>query len=425
MEKETTITIANWAGVNSGDDAIFLALLDLIRNEVSKNVRIFVLADNDKLVRTKYNIEDAVRIFEFYRFYNLRKVIKFLRKSEIVIYGGGDLISGDIRSMSFIGLAKILGLPVICCGVGVIPIKSRFARLYTRIILNHVDLITLRDEESKRCLEKMGVTKPPIYVTADLAFLLAPNFNQNRLIQTVGNEIEDANIKIGINIRPYEPMYSFYSIWAEDNFLRIIAKVCDQMIDRYNAKIVFLPMVVKERTKYYHKDLRDDNDISQKVINIIEKRSEVLIIEGDYTPKEFEGLLSNFDLIVAMRLHALLLASIMGVPVIALEYAPKIKSFMNLINQSDYCIPITEINEDKLVNAILDRVRSKNKENLTKIQFLTEKAKENGKMVKRFLENNKRRYWKFYIFFPAVILVSLMNYVFSMIQMIRRFTKKM
>ena len=37
-KKDIGIIIANWAGVNLGDDAIFSALLNIIRNKVSKNV---------------------------------------------------------------------------------------------------------------------------------------------------------------------------------------------------------------------------------------------------------------------------------------------------------------------------------------------------------------------------------------------------
>ena len=44
MKKDLGIIIANWAGVNLGDDAIFSALLNIIRNKVSKNANIFVLS---------------------------------------------------------------------------------------------------------------------------------------------------------------------------------------------------------------------------------------------------------------------------------------------------------------------------------------------------------------------------------------------
>ena len=82
MGKRITITIANWAGVNLGDDAIFSGLLNLLNRKISGNLRVYVLADNDKLIKSKYNVENTVRIFEFYKPSNLSKTIKFLKESD-------------------------------------------------------------------------------------------------------------------------------------------------------------------------------------------------------------------------------------------------------------------------------------------------------------------------------------------------------
>ena len=41
-----------------------------------------------------------------------------------------------------------------------------------------MDLITVRDDKSKHELNKLGVTKPPLIVTADPAFKLKPINNE-------------------------------------------------------------------------------------------------------------------------------------------------------------------------------------------------------------------------------------------------------
>ena len=174
MKHNKNILIANWAGVNSGDDAIFSALLNIVLSKISPQAKIYVLADNDKLIKAKYRINDSIRIFEFHQFQKLRKIAHILKASDLLIYGGGDIINGNIQSMSFLALALILGLPAMCCGVGVVPIKSPLKKFLTRIVLNQVDLITVRDEESKKRLELLGVTKPEVVVTSDLAFLRRP-----------------------------------------------------------------------------------------------------------------------------------------------------------------------------------------------------------------------------------------------------------
>jgi len=420
--KEINITIVNWAGVNTGDDAIFSALLDLITNGIQKNLKIFVLADNDHLIKAKYNINDATRIFEFYKFRNLVKVMNFLKNSELIIYGGGDLINNEITSISFIGLAKILGLPVICSGVGAVPIKSRFIKFYMRTILNHVDLITLRDKESKYLIEEMGINKPPIHLTSDIAFLLKPDLINNRLIRSLDKLIEDPPLTIGVNIRKYDDAYSMHSKWDEEVLQERIAELCDMMVAKYHAKIVFLPMVIKERTEYYHQGWKSDDILSQEVVKRMKEKKHALIINGDYSAKEFEGLLSKLDLVIAMRLHALLLAANVGVPIIALDYAPKVKSFMKLMELSNYSIPIENITENRIIKAV-DKI-IKNREMKVSVKPQQILAKKNLEMIKKVLEKSEKKGWKFYLFSPSALLISLINYLYSIYPYIKIFTRE-
>ena len=57
--------------------------------------------------------------------------------------------------------------------------------------LNKVALITLREEVSLEYLMKLGVNKPPIYVTADPAFLLksAPEGRITEILNAEGIKI--------------------------------------------------------------------------------------------------------------------------------------------------------------------------------------------------------------------------------------------
>jgi len=424
MKKEINIAIANWAGVNTGDDAIFSALLNLIRDKVSKNARIFVLADNDKLIKAKYDVEDAVRIFEFYKPNNLLKVIHFLRKSDLVVYGGGDIVSGNIQSMSFIGLTKMLGLPVMYCGVGVVPIKSWLSRFFTKLVSNLVDLITVRDENSKYLLNSWGINKPPIYVTGDLAFVLQSS-GKDRISQILLREGIKNNMKIGMNVRPCESMYSFYH--SNRLSYKVMAEVCDHIVEKYNAKITFFPMVTKERTKWYHKNLESDEETSQKVIDLMKNKNNAIIVKGEYTPEEIMGLLGQMDLVIAMRLHTLLLALNMGVPIVAINYAPKIESLVGSINQSEYCVSAESLHKDKLINLIDKQMKGNNEKPVsTDIQLLKQKSKANGDYIKDMLHQKKKNIWRFYTFLiPAIIVISLLNYglvtIGKFIRVIRRF----
>ena len=416
MKHNKNIIIANWAGVNTGDDAIFTVLLNIVSQNISNDASIYVLADNDKLIKSKYNINDAIRIFDFYKLHNLKKLFRFLRASHLVIYGGGDIISGNIESISFIALALIVGLPVMCCGVGVIPIKSPLKRFFTKFVLNRVTSITVRDEESKQRLDLMRVIKPKVIVTSDLAFLLSPNPNCDEILQKI--RIDKTKLKIGVCIRPFSSMYDFYGFWRDKLLIKDIGVMCDYLTERFDATIIFIPMVIKERTKYYHKNLEADDELCNRIINSMTNKGRVILLKEDYTPNEVIWILNQMQLVIAARLHALLLGALGEVPVIAIEYAPKIKSFMTSINRSNYSININELSQKKLKETIDQALKEKDVINSNRLKSNIVKAKMNANEIEKMIEIAIKKRFRLYLFLPATIIIALLNYLYSAVQIV-------
>jgi polysaccharide pyruvyl transferase WcaK-like protein len=67
------------------------------------------------------------------------------------------------------------------------------------------------------------------------------------------------------------------------------------------------------------------------VVDELERRLEgrVVALKGKYPPEEMLSIIGNMDLLVGVRLHALIYAAVMDVPMIAVSYDPKINSFMH------------------------------------------------------------------------------------------------
>lgn len=68
----------------------------------------------------------------------------------------------------------MINKPVMVCSATIGPYQGRFLRRLASYVLNKTDIITLREEYSQNYLSTLGVTKPRIYLSADLAFLLEP-----------------------------------------------------------------------------------------------------------------------------------------------------------------------------------------------------------------------------------------------------------
>jgi len=439
MKRKVVITIANWAGVNTGDDIIFETLGNLIlrlANELQlENIGLFVLADNDisiiKKYKNKYNIIDAVRIFEFYKWTNILKTIDFLIKSDLLIYGGGDLINGNIPSMTLLGLAKIFGLPVILVGVGVVYPTSNITRFITKLILNHVDAICVRDEKSRQCLIKLGITKPKIYNASDLVFTLSPFVslsNINKLIQQLKN---NNKLLIGVNVRPYDPMYSKYSTWCTEEIIHTFADLCDTLIEKYDAKIIFIPMVIKDKTYPYHPNLLSDDELSKKIIEFMQHKDKAYIVTDYQTLDDLFTLLSNIDVLISMRLHPILLASLVGTPSISISYSPKVEIFMKELNMHYYIVPIDKLENKKILSLIDTLINNNSFNKLIKpsLQSLKIKAKLNEKIIYEFLYNSlKNNYKKSHTRIVAGVIAAFFimsfNYSIHYIQKIINIVKR-
>ena len=61
--------------------------------------------------------------------------------------------------------------------------------------------------------------------------------------------------------------------------------------------------------------------------------TEAVVLREGYNTVEFMSLIGCMDAVIANRLHALVFASLMEVPVTAISYDPKIDSFIQLIGE--------------------------------------------------------------------------------------------
>ena len=74
----------------------------------------------------------------------------------------------------------------------------------------------------------------------------------------------------------------------------------------------------------------------------------VKILEDPISSKTLFELVSESDLVIAMRLHAIITAATLDTPVIAVNYHPKVESFMELIGALDWMIELDQPSSDRL-----------------------------------------------------------------------------
>lgn len=232
-------------------------------------------------------------------------VWRALKHARLLISGGGSLIQ-DVTSarsavyyLGVIAAASVRRVPTAVVGQGIGPIRRPWVRALTRWTLNRTQAISLRDAESAQTLAALGVIRP-VHLGADLAVLMAPAPPERVAEVLTRLGLDAAPARVGIAVRP----------WAGLNPLAIGREIKQFAEPRKAAVVVFPFDRVRDRT----------------VSEAVASASGGHLVEAT-TPQDLLGLVGAMDLVIGVRLHALVFAASQGVPALGLIYDPKVSAF--------------------------------------------------------------------------------------------------
>ena len=298
---------------NAGDDAILEAIVTELR-QIDPDLPIWVLSRNPDDTRLTYRV-NSIYTFAFPRF------LRRMGKTRLYINGGGSLMQ-DVtshRSLWFylftISAAKRLGCQVMMYGCGIGPIHSPAnRRRAAKVLQKSVDAITLRDTHSREELEDMGVTNPEIILSADPTVILpaAPEQVVDGILESQG--IDPRGRYIGFALRPWPGF---------EEKAALFGAAADYAYEKYGLIPVFLPI---ERRL----------DVGAAKLAAQHMKAPHYILPETGSSDHTIGLFARMQVVVSMRLHALVFAAGQGVPLVGVVYDQKISSFLSYIGQDLY-----------------------------------------------------------------------------------------
>jgi len=290
---------------NAGDEAMLTAIVTALRREVP-DVEITVLSGNPALTAAKYQVKSLNR-------FDALGFLRVLRQTDLLISGGGSLLQ-DVTSskslfyyLSVILMGKLMGKKVMLFAQGIGPIKSPLARVLTRWVCNIADVMTVRDDGSSEELKHMGVEKSKIIVTADAVFSL-PEADKKQGQEILRAKGMGTKPLIGIALRHWQ---------GEARYVKEFALAAERLQDIYGAQIVFIPL-----------QFPADTQVAEKVIKAMTNSDNVFVLGKGFSTEEYLAIVSNLNLLIGMRLHALVFAALENIPFMAISYDPKIDRFV-------------------------------------------------------------------------------------------------
>ncbi len=332
---------------NIGDEAVLQAIVKGL-----KDTRITVLSANPELTSRQHKVRAINRNNPF-------KFILELLKTNLFISGGGTLFQNATSSRSLIYylgqilLAKLLFKKVMVFAQGFGPLKGRGYQKLTCWILNKVNLITLRDQDSYNELHKLGINKPKIEVTADPTFTLpAPDKSIGRKILKIEGVPEGKKL-VGIAVRDIKGKQ------INPN----LAEVIDWLSRNHDYLPVFL----------LFKSPADMEPTAQALKHL---KTDSKVIFRQSTPDEMLAIIANLDLLIGMRLHSLIFACINAVPMLGLSYDPKVEAFMKEIDQ-----PFVRLDNDFDVEKVKTQIKASLDNKSSNLNSLKQRAEKNFELV--------------------------------------------
>ncbi len=238
-------------------------------------------------------------------------------------------------------LARLLGRRVVVLSVGFGTLESRASRLLTRAALRWAHYRSYRDEGSRRRMRDVGFRLADADpVLPDLAFSLTRGPTKQG----------PASRRVGIS-----PMaYCDPRVWprkdaaAYETHLHRLAEVTVGLAEK------------GYRVSLLASDGPDRRSV-QELLELVKPRlgDELLPdVPPSETVEEFMRAASDLDIVVASRLHGVVLSQLAGTPVVALSYDRKVVDLMRELGQERYCLDI-ERSDVPEIRAALDALESR------------------------------------------------------------------
>lgn len=316
---KTVYILGSFMNDNFGDYLIYQETIDCIKEKFGDDI---VIVSSD--VSTFYDQYTKV---------NRMTHKRCLKKADyIVMTGGGYFGEGNRKkllwNLYFIRYYGLKALDIalskksfIIVGVGAGPFKYFFSRWITRYVFNKSVFSSVRDQESKDFLKKIGVRKD-VEMHADWILGMEPKkyLDSNfRLKRICANE---EYLVVHIISKRTEPEQGVDLIANEINdFLSIhnqmkIVVTCDQTkSDVYERTKELSSLFDPNRTEYY------------------EYKS----------PRELMSILNGARLVITDKLHVGIVSMNLGKNVVSVPLHNKTPRLYKQLNRSDYCVMMNAI----------------------------------------------------------------------------------
>jgi polysaccharide pyruvyl transferase CsaB len=351
------IVLAGYIGCgNLGDDSVMIGVVD----GLGLGHDYLVLSGDPNDTFRHYAMHGVPRM-------NLKEVEAAIKESDALVFPGGSIfqdvtsVKSTIYYAGLIKMAKKHKKKVLLLNQGVGPLNSWIGKNQTRTAMAMADLIVVRDPGSLKTLQSIGVEKK-IHVGADSALILREPVREDD-----GSAYGIGGMKaVALAPRPWKKKgVDIIELFGETSRLL------------FNAG--FVPTLLEM-------DPKEDWKILEAITKQQGGRIPYLRNLGSSRMVQFR--LARMDGVIAMRLHAGILAATVGVPPLMLNYDPKVAAFAKQLDIGP-ALKIEDLTPARLFETFMTHHKQKEQEKvviLKKREELRDDAMKGIELAREFLK---------------------------------------
>jgi polysaccharide pyruvyl transferase WcaK-like protein len=326
MKYKTILLYGYYGHDNIGDDLMLEGLVNHLLEKYKVSVMVLTASNLEFLI--KYNVKQILLSRN-----NIIEVLFGIYEADLVVWGGGTCFY-DTAGLK--GLREIKKIQILCkllftdfgflnVGVGTISTEQGW-KLIDRLVNNSVKVL-LRDSNSlKLLLNRKRINKVLIHKGNDLIFL--KNFTVNPVRR---------NKKRIMNL-------SFSGVYfLDENISFFYAKILNHLVQEIpGIRIHFLPA---------HTGVKNDNIFHEKIAKYLKKGNWEICRPGSH--EGFIMLMQQMDFHIGMRLHSIIIADLLALPNIGLNYSNKVKYYLEYDCSSKRVFEIGEPFDKEDLNRVM------------------------------------------------------------------------
>lgn len=430
------VIIENTVALNTGDAAILVAIIDIVRETFGAQTRISVFDSAPELAAAHYPdiefhaltwnyLSGNVRLFGRERKTAVRRLVSLLQRTafrraidarvagrriepslflergavenieryaaaDLVISTGGTYLVEHYKLRDrFEELQKDIRLrkPLVLFTQSLGPFEKPRNRETMKAIADAALLVLLRDEKSAAHLRDIGVTHERQQVVCDSVFALA----RKDWLQAPPPRTGGSRLRVAVSVRRWTHYEGRDREAGTQSYEGAVADAVTALVREKNAEVVFVS-TCQGIPEY----LYDDSEIAVRIRERLpaDVQAATSVDRGFHSPHALMELLRGFDFAISTRMHMAILGLCVGLPVLPIAYEFKTTELYKAMGQGEWVTDISAIEPESfraLALRFADRFAEFRAEVVPRVLEQSASARSAGRLIAERLAALPRR----------------------------------